>query len=129
MAGHFQHQRKHGVVLLGWQLLSTVAFGLVWLLLGNRVQATAFAIGMLVVAAGQFVQSQVAFGGGVDRALPWFGRFLWAAALKWLLVFAGLFVGMRQMAAAPLAGLSGFVLSLLLIQIFNLFDAKVKRGS
>ena len=129
MAGHFQHQRKQGVSLLVRQLLSTVAFGLIWLALGSRVQAAAFAIGMLVVAVGQFVQSQIAFAGSVRRAIPWFGRFMSAVLLKWLLVFAGLFAGMKQVAAAPLAGLSGFVLSLLLIQIFNSFDAKVKRGS
>ena len=115
--------------MLGWQLLAMLAFGSIGLVFGNRVQAVAFAIAAVAVAIGQYAQSRVAFGGGVSPARLWFGRFLSALLLKWLLVFSALLAGMQQLAAAPLAGLSGFVLSLLVIQIFNLYDAKVKRGS
>jgi len=36
---------------------------------------------------------------------------------------------MQWIAAAPFATLAGLMFSLLVIQLFNYFDAKVKRGS
>lgn len=86
-------------------------------------------LGALAVAFGQFVQALVAFTGGVRAAAVWFGRFLWGVMLKWLVVFALLYSGMRWIAPAPFATLAGLMFSLLVIQLFNYFDAKVKRGS
>jgi hypothetical protein len=89
----------------------------------------AFILGALAVALGQFLQSVVAFTGGVRGAAVWFGRLLFGVLLKWLLVFSIMLAGMKWIAPAPLAALTGLVFSLLVIQLFNYFDAKVKRGS
>ncbi|MFZ9649985.1 MAG: hypothetical protein ACO29C_07835, partial [Fluviibacter sp.] len=97
-------------------------------LIASPSQGVAFILGALAVALGQFLQSVVAFTGGVRGAAVWFGRLLFGVLLKWLLVFSIMLAGMKWIAPAPLAALTGLVFSLLVIQLFNYFDAKVKRG-
>ena len=129
MLKHFQDQRHRSVKLLAVQAFSALPIAAVWSLIDGSAQGLAFLIGALAVALGQFVQASVAFTGGVRAAAAWFGRFLWGVLLKWLVVFALMFLGMQWIAPAPLATLAGLVFSLLVIQLFNYFDAKVKRGS
>ena len=111
------------------QALSATFVALALSLIASPSQGVAFILGALAVALGQFLQSVVAFTGGVRGAAIWFGRLLFGVLLKWLLVFSIMLAGMKWIAPAPLAALSGLVFSLLVIQLFNYFDAKVKRGS
>ena len=129
MLKHFQDQRHRGVKLLALQALAALPIAAVWSLIDGPEQGAAFIIGALAVALGQFVQALVAFTGGVRPAVTWLGRFLWGVMLKWLVVFALLYYGMRWIVPEPFATLAGLVFSLLVIQLFNYFDAKVKRGS
>lgn len=129
MLKHFQDQRHRGVKLLALQASAAVLIASVWSLIDSPVQGAAFLIGALALALGQFVQALVAFTGGVRAAAAWLGRFLWGVMLKWLVVFALLYCGMQWIAPAPFATLAGLAVSLLAIQLFNYFDAKVKRGS
>jgi ATP synthase protein I len=129
MLKHFQNQRHRSVKLLALQALAAVLIASAWSLMDSPAQGVAFLIGALAVALGQFVQAIVAFTGGVRAAAAWFGRFLWGVMLKWLVVFVLMFYGMQWIAPAPFAALAGLVFSLLVIQLFNYFDAKVKRGS
>jgi hypothetical protein len=115
--------------LLVLQALSAVLIALAWSLIDSPSQGVAFMIGALAVALGQFLQSVVAFTGGVRGPAPWFGRLLLGVLLKWVLVFSIMLAGMKWIAPAPLAALAGLAFSLLVIQLFNYFDAKVKRGS
>lgn len=103
--------------------------GSIWFAFVSSEQSVAFAIGAIAVALGQYVQSMVSFTGGVRKAGEWFGRFLLAVLLKWLTVFSLILAGMNRLSLAPLATLVGIVLSLLVIQLFNYYDARVKRGS
>lgn len=129
MFNRFQNQRFRSAELLAVQVLIAVLAGVMVLLIFDKVQALAFVIGALAVALGQFTQYWLTFSGGVQNARVWFGRFLLAVLLKWLLVFVLLLAGMHWLAKAPLAALLGFMCSLLITQLYNLFDAKVKRGS
>ena len=52
-----------------------------------------------------------------------------AVLLKWLTVFSLILLGMRWLASAPMAAIAGIVFSILVIQLFNYYDARVKRGS
>ena len=129
MLKHFQNQRSRSVRLLVLQLALAVVISSIWFAFISSAQSMAFAIGATAVALGQYVQSAVSFTGGVRKAADWFGRFLLAVLLKWLTVFSLLFAGMNWLSLAPLAALAGIVFSMLVIQLFNYFDAKVKRGS
>lgn len=129
MLRHFQNQLNQGAKLLVSQALSAMLIALVWSLIDSPSQGVAFMIGALAVALGQFLQSVVAFTGGVRGAAPWFGRLLLGVLLKWVLVFSITLAGMKWIAPVPLAALAGLAFSLLVIQLFNYFDAKVKRGS
>ena len=129
MLRHFQNQLNQGAKLLVLQTLSAVLIALAWSLIDSPSQGVAFMIGALAVALGQFLQSVVAFTGGVSGAAPWFSRLLLGVLLKWVLVFSIMLAGMKWIAPAPFATLAGLVFSLLVIQLFNYFDAKVKRGS
>ncbi len=128
MGNHFLVQRSKNVRLFAAQLASAGLFGAIWLLFGGYVQALAFALSALSVALGGWVQSLLAFSGGVQPAAVWFGRFVVALLLKWLVVFVLLMVFMKWLAKAPFAAIVGFGVSLLVIQLFNFFDAKVTRG-
>ena len=129
MLRHFQNQLNRSAKLLALQALSAALIALAWSLIDSSAQGMAFAIGALAVAFGQFVQALVTFTGGLRGAADWFGRFLVAVMLKWLLVFSIMLFGMEWIAPAPFAAIAGLVFSLLVIQLFNYFDAKVKRGS
>lgn len=129
MLKHFHDQRHRSVKLLVVQAFASLLVAAVCSLIDGSAQGVAFLIGALAVALGQFVQAFVAFTGGVRAAAVWFGRFLWGVMLKWLVVFALMFYGMQWIAPAPFATLAGLMFSLLVIQLFNYFDAKVKRGS
>ena len=129
MLRHFQNQLNQGAKLLVLQALSATFVALALSLIASPSQGVAFILGALAVALGQFLQSVVAFTGGVLAAAAWLGRLLFGVLLKWLLVFSIMLAGMKWIAPAPLAALSGLVFSLLVIQLFNYFDAKVKRGS
>jgi F0F1-type ATP synthase assembly protein I len=129
MLKHFQNQRNRSMRLLVLQSALAIVIGSIWFVFNSPAQGMAFAIGALAVALGQYVHSVVAFTGGVRKATDWFGRFLLAVLLKWLTVFSLMLLGMRWLASAPLAGLAGIVFSLLVIQLFNYYEARVKRGS
>lgn len=129
MLKHFQNQRHRGIKLLALQVLAALPIAGVWSLIEDPAQGAAFMIGALAVALGQFVQALVAFTGSVRAAAAWFGRFLLSVMLKWLVVFVLLYCAMQWIAAAPLAMIAGLMFSLLVIQLFNHFDAKVNRGS
>ena len=105
-----------------------VMIGTIWSVFGGYTQGLAFALSALSVAVGGWLQSLLAFSGGVQPAGIWFGRFVIALLLKWLAVFVLLMVFMKWLAKAPFAAIVGFAVSLLAIQLFNFFDAKVTRG-
>ena len=115
--------------LLVLQFALAIVIGSIWLAFISLAQSMAFVIGAFAVALGQYVQSVVAFTGGVRKAADWFGRFLLAVLLKWLTVFSLILLGMRWLASAPMAAIAGIVFSILVIQLFNYYDARVKRGS
>ena len=129
MQKHFHEQRFQGIKLFAAQVTLALIGGLLCSLIAGFVEGKAFASGAIAIAIGQLVQSQVSFTGGVQGAKIWFGRFLLAVLLKWLIVIAILAYSVDSLRMAPLALLAGFVVSLLIIQLFNLFDVKVKRGS
>jgi hypothetical protein len=129
MLNHFQIQRHQRVRLLVAQTLFAAAAGLAFGLGFGLAEGLAFVVAALAVSVGQFAQSWVTFSGGLQNARNWFGRFLFGVMLKWLLVFTIMLVGMPYIAKAPLPALLGFIFSLLIIQLYNYFDAKVKRGS
>ncbi len=129
MLKHFRNQRKSGRVLLVSQLLLAVTVGLIVSIAGTREQGIAFALGVLIIALAQFAMSVLVFAGRVQSAPVWFGRFLMAALLKWLVVMALMLLFMQYLALAPMVALAGVLASLAAIQLFNYFDAKVKRGS
>jgi len=129
MLRHFRNQRKSAGVLLVTQLLLAGVAGLIGLIAGLREQGLAFALGAVIMALAHFAMTGLAFSGPVQSAPGWFGRFLLAVLLKWLLAVVLIILFMRYLAAAPLLALAGVVVSLTVIQLFNLFDAKVKRGS
>ncbi|HWR95991.1 MAG TPA: hypothetical protein VN248_04615 [Arenimonas sp.] len=129
MLKHFRNQRNISRVVLASQLLLAVAAGLIGSIAGAREQGLAFALGAAILALAHFAMSVLAFAGPVQSAPGWFGRFMLAVLLKWALAVVLMLLFMRYLAAAPLMALSGVVVSLAVIQLFNLFDAKVKRGS
>lgn len=129
MLKHFQNQRNRSMRLLVLQFALAIVIGSIWLAFISPVQSMAFVLGAFAVALGQYVQSVVAFTGGVRKAADWFGRFLLAVLLKWLTVFSLMLLSMHWLASAPLAALVGIVFSMLVIQLFNYYDARVKRGS
>lgn len=111
------------------QVALALAGGLVLLLVSGVDHGAAFACGVVAVAAGQLVQSLISFSGGVQGAQPWFRRFLVATLLKWSAVFAIIAFCADLLRSAPMALLAGFMASLFVIQLFNFYDVKVKRGS
>jgi hypothetical protein len=129
MQKHFHEQRFLGIKVFAAQLMLALIGGLLCSLLAGFIEGKAFASGVVAIAIGQLLQSQVSFAGGVQGAKVWFGRFLLAVILKWLIVIAILAYSVDSLRKAPLALLAGFVVSLLIIQLFNFFDVKVKRGS
>jgi hypothetical protein len=129
MQKHFHEQRFQGIKLFAAQVTLALIGGLLCSLVAGFIEGKAFASGVIAIAIGQLVQSQVSFTGGVRGAKVWFGRFLLAVLLKWLIVIAILAYSVDSLRMAPLALLAGFVVSLLIIQLFNFFDVKVKRGS
>lgn len=129
MLRHFQGQRVRSFRLLAWHMLLAGSVGLAWSFVNGVPQGLAFALGVLPVAIGHFLQARVSFAGGAQPAAAWFGRFLLAVLLKWGIVIALLLLSIRWLSASPLAALAGITVSLLAIQLFNFFDAKVKRGS
>jgi hypothetical protein len=129
MQKHFHEQRFQGIKLFAAQVTLAFIGGILCSLVAGFAEGKAFASGVIAIAIGQLVQSQVSFTGGVQGAKVWFGRFLLAVLLKWLIVIAILVNSSDSLRMAPLALLAGIVVSLLIIQLFNLFDVKVKRGS
>lgn len=129
MLKHFRNQRHISRVVLASQLLLAAAAGMIGYIAGAREQGLAFALGAAILALAHFAMSVLAFAGTVRSAPGWFGRFLLAVLLKWVLVVFLMLLSMQYLAAAPIMALSGVVVSLAVIQLFNLFDAKVKRGS
>jgi hypothetical protein len=129
MLKHFQRQNRRSFRQLALQIALALAGGVIWFLVSGLNHGAAFACGVLAVAAGQMVQSLVSFSGGVQGAGTWFGRFLLATLLKWIVVFAAIAFCINRLHGAPIALLAGFAASLLVIQLFNFYDAKVKRGS
>jgi len=129
MLKHFRNQRKTGRVLVVSQLMLAVVGGLIGSIAGTREQGLAFALGALIIALAQFAMSVLVFAGHVHSAPVWFGRFLFAVVLKWLAVMALMLLFMQYLAPAPIMALAGVLASLAAIQLFNYFDAKVKRGS
>jgi len=129
MLKHFRNQRKSACVLLVSQLMLAGTVGLVGSIAGTQQQGLAFALGAVIIALAQFTMAVLVFAGRVQSAPVWFGRFLLAVVLKWLAVMALMLLFMQYLAAAPLMALAGVLASLAAIQLFNYFDAKVKRGS
>ncbi len=128
MQKHFHEQRFQCIKLFVALMALALIGGLFCSLIASFVEGKAFALGVIAIAIGQLLQSQVAFTGGVQAAKVWFGRFLLAVLLKWLVVIAILASSIDSLKQAPLALLAGFVISLFVIQLFNFLDVKVKRG-
>ena len=119
MLKHFRHQRKTGRVLAVSQLMLAVVGGLIGSIAGTREQGLAFALGAAIIALAHFAMSVLVFTGHVQSPV----------VLKWLTVMALMLLFMQYLAPAPIMALAGVLASLAAIQLFNYFDAKVKRGS
>lgn len=129
MLKHFHGQRQRSLRLLAAQIALSLAGGLIWFLASGAEHCLAFVSGVLVMSAGQLLQSLVCFSGGVQGPQVWFRRFLAAVLLKWILVFSLLAFCFDSLRDAQIALLAGVVASLFVIQLFNFYDVKVKRGS
>jgi hypothetical protein len=92
-------------------------------------QGLAFALGMVIIGFAHFIMASLTFTVQMQAASKWFGRFVLAMLLKWLLVVSLMLIFMQRLVAAPLMAVMGIIVSLLLIQLFNYSDVKVKRGS
>ena len=129
MLNHFKNQRKINRNLLIIQTLMAIAIGVVCSLVTTRAHAIAFALGVIIIALAHFVMASLVFTGSVHAAPVWLGRFFLSVMLKWFLVIALMLVFAKYLNAAPMMAVLGVIVSLVVIQLFNYFDARVKRGS
>ena len=126
---HFINQRKINRNLLMIQTLMAIAIGVICSLIATQAHAIAFALGVMIIALAHFVMASLVFAGSVHAAPMWLGRFFLGVMLKWVLVIALMLVYSKYLTAAPIMAVLGVIVSLVLIQLFNYFDARVKRGS
>lgn len=129
MFKHFINQRRINRNLLMIQSLIAIAISGICFLVATQVQAIAFALGVMIIALAHFVMASLIFVSSVQAAPVWLGRFFLAAMLKWLLAVALILFFAKQLSAAPLMAVLGVIVSLVVIQLFNYFDSRVKRGS
>ncbi len=111
------------------QSLIAIAVSGICFLVATQAHAIAFALGVMIIALAHFVMASLIFVSSVQAAPVWLGRFFLAAMLKWLLVVALILFFAKQLSAAPMIALLGVIVSLVVIQLFNYFDSRVKRGS
>ncbi len=111
------------------QSLIAIAVSGICFLVATQAHAIAFALGVMIIALAHFIMASVIFAGSVQAAPVWLGRFFLAAMLKWLLVVALILFFAKQLSAAPMIAVLGVIVSLVVIQLFNYFDVRVKRGS
>ncbi len=129
MLNHFKNQRKTNRNLLMIQTLMAIAIAVVCSLVATRAHAIAFALGVMIIALAHFVMASLVFISSVHAAPVWLGRFFLSVMLKWFLVIALMLVFAKHLTAAPMMAVLGVIVSLVVIQLFNYFDARVKRGS
>lgn len=129
MFKHFINQRRINRNLLMIQSLIAIAVSGICFLVATQAHAIAFALGVMIIALAHFVMASLIFVSSVQAAPVWLGRFFLAAMLKWLLVVALILFFAKQLSAAPMIALLGVIVSLVVIQLFNYFDSRVKRGS
>jgi hypothetical protein len=129
MFKHFITQRKISRNLLMIQLLIAIVVGVVCILAASQAQAIAFALGVMIIALAHFAMASLVFKGAVQAAPVWLGRFFLAVMLKWFLVAGFMLFFAKHLTVAPMMTIMGVIVSLVVIQLFNYFDAKVKRGS
>lgn len=129
MLKHFINQRRINRNLLMIQSLIAIAVSGICFLVATQAHAIAFALGVMIVALAHFGMASLIFVSSVQAAPVWLGRFFLAAMLKWLMVIVLILFFAKQLSAAPVMALVGVVVSLIVIQLFNYIDAKVKRGS
>jgi F0F1-type ATP synthase assembly protein I len=129
MFKHFIHQRRINRNLLMFQSLIAIAVSGICFLVATQAHAIAFALGVMIIALAHFVMASLIFVSSVQAAPVWLGRFFLAAMLKWLLVVALILFFAKQLSAAPMMAVLGVIVSLVVVQLFNFFDARVRRGS
>ena len=129
MSHHFLNQRKQNRKLLALQLVITVGVCMVLVALFGTEIALAFGIGAAVFSLAHFVMAWILFVGTYQAAIDWLIKLYMAVVIKWLLVFVLMWVFMKRLAIAPLASIGGIVFSMLVIQLFTIYEAKVKRVS
>ena len=129
MFKHFINQRRINRNLLMIQSLIAIAVSGICFLVATQAHAIAFALGVMIIALAHFVMASLIFVSSVQAAPVWLGRFFLAAMLKWLLVVALILFFAKQLSAAPMIAVLGVIVSLVVIQLFNYFDVRVKRGS
>ena len=129
MLNHFKNQRNLSRKLLLIQLVIAVVVGLICTILNKQVQGLAFALAALIISFAHYMTAILVFKDRVQAASVWFGRMLVAVMLKWVVVISLMFLFIRQLKESPLMAILGVIVSLMTIQVFNYFDAKVKRGS
>jgi F0F1-type ATP synthase assembly protein I len=129
MFKHFINQRRINRNLLMIQSLIAIAVSSICYLVATQAHAIAFALGVMIIALAHFVMASLIFVSSVQAAPIWLGRFFLAAMLKWLLVVALILFFAKQLSAAPMTAVLGVIVSLVVIQLFNYFDSRVKRGS
>ena len=128
MLKHFQSKRAQGKKILMLNLALAATVGVILSLLGTKAQGLAFCIGVLIAASAQHLMLVVAFRASVDSAASWFRRMVLAVVLKWGVMVVLMIAFMSQLKPAPVMAVAGVAVSLLVVQLFNLFDTKVKRS-
>lgn len=129
MLDHFKNQRNLSRKLLLIQLPVAVVVGLICAILNKQAQGLAFALAAMIISIAHYVTAILVFRNRVQAASVWFGRMLAAVVLKWLIVISLMILFIQQLKESPLMAILGVIVSLVTIQVFNYFDAKVKRGS
>lgn len=129
MLNHFKNQRNLSRKLFLIQLLLAVSVLIISFLLSKQIQGIAFALAALIIAVAHFVMANFVFTNRVQATAAWFGRLLLAVLLKWLFVILLMLFFIRPLKDAPLMAILGVIASLVVIQVFNYLDAKVKCGS
>lgn len=129
MLKHFQSKRAQGKKILLVNLALAAAVGATLSLLSSKAQGLAFALGVVIAATAQHLMLLVTFGADVVSAAVWFRRVVLAVVLKWGVMVVLMMAFMSQLKPAPLFAIAGVAVSLLVVQLFNLFDTnKVKRS-
>lgn len=121
----------------GWQLalravvfqaIATLATSAACLILGPRA-ALAALVGGGAMALGSLLAARMAFGGGVAMAGAALGRLMLGVAVKWLVVFAVLYLAMAVWRLPALPALVGLAVALLVyLLVLGLSGRKHSAG-